>query len=433
MSTRFRRLGLLILAAGLVAAPALRAELAPATAVFNVVDEIITPPPVDPGGGNVIDGRTQPTAVAVDNGFAIAWINEKSLSGDDVMLSEVNGRLIDAAGNLGAIFEPFSPHVSPGVLRQSCPMLANLGGGRFQLAWAQKRISGRDVFVQSFLPNGAGDAWSTRFIGNSSPYYFGDMPSIAGRADGRSALAWSEVFREPQVGAVPTQRYNLLSFDAAGAPTTSALPLGSGRQSELQVRPAVTLDAAGVATVTWIEPKEGANPQGLGTLWSQRFAASGVPLTAKVRIALRATDGVALAGAANSQTILVWARKGQNGAIRLSVARQTANGRVIGKPKDLGLVTSFAQPVLLADAGGAYVLAWIDGERLKALHLGADLAKRGTTADVALARPNLYYDFPHGFGAALSNGRLLLVWEGEMPPASNCPGNAIKAQIFDLR
>lgn len=429
MSTRFRRLGSLIFAAGLVAAPGLRAELAPATAVFNVIDEIITPPPVDPSGNFVIVARVQPAAVALDGGFAVAWTDEK-LVNNDLMMNGLNGQLVNPAGTLGASFAAtLQPDNDPGERRASCPALANLGGGRFQLAWAQERSDGRDIFGQSFAAGGTPDGLGVRSIGGSSANVYGDLPSLAGRADGRAAVSWSEVIR----GAAPALAYNLVSFDAAGAPMTSVLRLGSLRQSERQVRPAVALDAAGVATATWIEPLEGANPQGLGTVWTQRFNSSGAAVSGKIRVALRAVDGVALADAANGQTIVVWARKGQNGAVRLNVGRQAANGRITGKTKDLGLVTSFVQPVLLADAGGSYVLAWIDGDRLKAVHLGADLKKRGTTVDVALARPDLYYNFPHSFGAALSNGRLLLAWSGEMPQVSNCPGNAIKARIFELR
>ena len=429
MSTRFLRLGLFTLASGCLAAPALHAELAPATPVFHVVEEIITPPPVDPSG-TVYVARVQPTAVALGGGFAVAWTDEKLLDVEDVMMNDLNGRLVSPTGILGAPFAAaLHPDFNPAQRRASCPALASLGGGRFQLAWAQNRLDGRDVFVQSFAAGGGPDGAGVRNVGGTSANVYGDLPSAAGRGDGRAALTWPEVNRD----AAPALRYNLISFDAAGAPMTSALRLGSPRQSERQIRPAVTLDAAAVATAGWIEPVEGANPQGLGTLWLQRFAAAGTPLSGKVRVALRAVDGVALAGAAPGETVVAWARKGRNGAVRLSVGRLGANGRMKVKPKDLGLVTSFAQPVLLADAGGTYVLAWLDGERLKAMHLGADLARRGPAIDVANAKPELFFTSSHGFGAALENGRLLLAWEGEMPSASFCPGNAIKAQIFELR
>ena len=430
MSTCFRRLGLFIFAAGWVVSPALHAELAPATPVFDVVEEIITPPPVDPSGTVVFVARVQPTAVALPGGFAVAWADEKLLGVDDVMMNDLNGRLVSSTGTVGAPFAAaLQPDFNPGQRRASCPALASLGGGRFQLAWAQSRSDGRDIFVQSFAAGGAPDGAGVRNVGGTSANVYGDLPSAAGRGDGRAAVTWPEVIRD----AAPALRYNLISFDATGAPMTSALRLGAPRQSERQVRPAVTLDAAAVATVGWIEPVEGANPQGLGTLWIQRFDAAGTLLSGRARVALRAVDGVALAGGAQGDTIVVWARKGQNGAVRLSLGRQAKNGRMTAKPKDLGRVTSFSQPVLLADEGGTYVLAWIDGDRLKALHLGADLRPLGPALDVAAAKPELYFTSTHGFGAALHNGRLLLAWEGEMPVASFCPGNAIKAQIFELR
>ncbi len=435
MSTRSLRLGFLVLSAGLVAESALRAELAPATTVFNVVDEFTAPPPVDPGGNSAILARVQPTAVALEGGFAVAWMDDRLLgtSVEGVISNELKGRLLDTSGNLGAEFGAFWPAGgSPGVRRASCPTLASLGGGRFLLAWAQNRTDGRDIFGEAFSAGGVWEATSFRRFGDPSAHIYGDLPSLAGSGDGRAALSWSEVIREASVGAVPTLRYNLVSFDAAGAPTTSALRLGSGRQSDRPVRPGVALDATGVATAAWLEPLEGANPQGLGTLWSQRFGAAGVPLTTKARIAQRAVDGVAVAGAGNGQTVVVWARKGKNGAVRLSAGRQGADGRAMGKSKDLGSATSFVQPALLADAGGSFALAWIDGDRLKALHLGADLRPRGATVDVAAARPELHYTSAHGFGAALGNGRLLVAWEAPLPEGL-CPGNAIKARIFELR
>ncbi len=433
MSTRLHRLGVLIFAAAFVADPALRAEMAPATAVFDLVAEVVAPPQVDPsGGGGAVLARVQPVAVALGGGFAVAWIDETLIGVDEITDNEMRGRVVDGAGNLGAEFGASLPAGNPALRRASCPSLASLGGGRFLLGWAQNRTNGRDIFGQSFSAGGVADAMGVRRFGDSSAYVYGDLPSLAGSADGRAALSWSEVVREAHAGAAPTLRYNLLSFDAAGVPTTAALRLGSGRQSDRQVRPAVALDVTGVATAAWLEPVEGANPQGLGTLWSQRFDAAGVPLTTKVRIALRAVDGVAVAGAGDGQTIVIWARKGQNGTVRLSAGRQGADGRVMGKSKDLGPATSFVQPVLLADAGGSFALAWLDGDRLKALHLGADLQKRGATVDVAAARPDLYFTSAHGFGAALENGRLLLAWEAEMPEGP-CPGNAIKARIFELR
>jgi len=433
MSTRFRRLGFSILAAGWLAVPALRAELAPATTVFDVIPEIITAPPVDPGPASVIVTRSQPTAVALGNGFAIGWRDEKVFGPnvEDVMMNQINGQLVDRSGQLGATFQVDMPGL-PGARRFSCPVLASLGGGRFQLAWAQNRNLGRDVFGQSFTPTGVGEAFP-RLLSDPSSFVFGDLPNLAGSADGKAALSWAEVVRGSQPGVASTLRYNLVSYDAAGAPTTSVLRLGSVRQSENQARPSVLLNAAGIATAAWLEPVEGPNPLHLANLWSQRFNAAGVRLAAPVRIALRAADGVALAPAGNDQTIAIWARKAQNGAMRLNVGRLAATGRLLGKVKDLGPITSFVQPILLRDSGGTYALAWIDGDRLKAVHLSVDLVRQGSRIDVAPALPTLNYTQGHGFGAALENGRLLLAWEGEMPQASWCPGNAIRAQIFELR
>lgn len=433
MSTSFRRSGFLFLAAALAAVPAVRAELAPATAVFDVIPEIITPPPVDPGPANVIVTRSQPAAVALGDGFAVGWRDEKVFGPnvEDVMMNQINGQLVDRSGQLGATFQLDRPGL-PGARRFSCPALANLGGGRFQLVWAQDRTLGRDVFGQSFGANGTAEALP-RLLGDSSSNVYGDLPSLAGSGDGKTALSWAEVVRGSQPGVASTLRYNLVSYDAAGAPTTAALRLGNGRQSENQARPSVLLNAAGIATVAWLEPVEGPNPLRLANLWSQRVNAAGVRLTPPVRLAVRAADGVALAGADNDQTVAIWARKGQNGAMRLNAGRLSPTGRLLGKVKDLGPVASFVQPVLLRDASGAYALAWIDGGRLKAVHLSADLVRQGSRIDVAPALPDLSYTQGHGFGAALENGRLLLAWEGEMPQASWCPGNAIKAQIFELR
>ncbi|MEP7013087.1 MAG: hypothetical protein ABJC13_22430 [Acidobacteriota bacterium] len=432
MTIPVRRFGFLILAAASIAVPALHAELAPATAVFEVIPEIITPPPVDPGGANAVVTRSQPTAVALGNGFAVAWRDEKAfgMNVQDVMMNTIGGQLIDRSGQIGAQFIVDLPGV-PGARLLSWPTLASLGNGRFEVAWAQNHAIGRDVFAQSFGANGLPEAYPRR-IGDPSSNIYGDLPNLAGSGDGKTALAWPELTRDALASVGGTLRYNLLSFDAAGAPTTSSLRLGNGRQSENQVRPAVILNAAGIATAAWLEPVEGPNPLRLANLWSQRFNAAGVRLMAPVRLALRAADGVAIARADNDQTIVIWARKAQGGAMRLNAGRLAATGRLLGKVKDLGPVTSFVQPVLLRDANGSYALAWIDGDRLKAVHLSTDLVRQGSRIDVAPAQPELYYTQGHGFGAALEAGRLLLTWEGEMP-SSWCPGNAIKAQIFELR
>ncbi len=423
--------GFFLGAVGLFVASAGHADLAPVTAVFDLIPEIITPPPVDPGPANVVVVRSQPAAAAVGDGFVVAWRDEKSFgpSPADVMMNQIKGQLVDRSGGFGTSFLIDLPGV-PGLRRFSSPVLGDLGDGRFQIAWAQDRSDGRDVFGQWFAAGVA--EGEPRRLSDASSRIFGDLPSLAG-GGGASALAWPEITRPVPPASRPTVRHNLLRFDVAGAPTIAPLRLGNPRWSELQVRPAVALDAAGIATVAWLEPIEGPNPLRLAQLWSQRFDAAGHAVTAKVRLATRAAEGVAIASTGDGQSVVVWVKKAQNGTLRLYASRLSAEGRLAGAARDLGPVGTFGLPVLLRDGGGSFALAWIDGERLLAVHLGADLVRRGSRVDVASARPDLDFTPAHGFGAALSGGRVLFAWEGSMPQASWCPGNAIKAQIFELR
>lgn len=421
---------LILILAGLVAAPAARGELVPVGNAFEVVPEIVNPPPIDPSPGG-LQSRAQPAAVALPGGgFALVWIDDMEDSAGQINASAVKGRLIDAAGAVGAEFHATLSLEDPAARRVACPALANLGAGRFALSWAQDRPGGRDVWVERFsLAAGAvvSDAGGAQPHGTASAGTFGDLPKLAGNASGRSALSWAEVFRAS--AAAPAElSYRLLGLNPAGAPVTTALRLGNAAASDRQVRPAVLLDNAGIATAFWLEP----DATGLSTLWGQRFRPSGAPLGQKIQIGQRAVDGVAVARQANGELVLVWAKRNTNGATRVMVERRRANLKAIGLPRSIGNVITLAQPELLANAAGDFALAWLDGDRLKALHVGADLKRRGAIVNIGYAQPELILPRAHGFAAALSNGKLFLAWEGEMP-GSFCPANGIRGRIFELR
>jgi hypothetical protein len=409
-------LGLTLLVPGYAAA-----ELRPASSPFEIAKEISFGPQVDPSGGAADLTRSQITVAAVPGGFAVAWAEER-LFQPEVTESAVRGRLVGLDGTPGVEFSASQPDV-PGVVRRvACPNVASLGGGRFALAWAQDQAVGRDLWLQRFGPQAVADgAPAAHFVAAHS---FHDQPWVSGSQSGRSALAWLET-RAGALGKVETV-YRAQAFAADGSPATPEIELAVvPRQSAF--RPAVAIDLAGRFTAVWLVPNGFTSTS---ALWTQSFRADGTPLRAAERLGRSAVDGVA-AVRKGAQITVVWAQRTAAGT-RLMVSTLGLDGRPRGVAQPLveGL-TGFASPTLLAAATGDFVLAWLDGDRLRALTLGADLALKGTPVEIAGVRPDLPLVRGQGVGAALSGSRLLLAWAGELP-AGLCPENAVRGQLFDL-
>lgn len=408
-------LGLALLVPGCAAA-----QLLPASGTFEIAKEVSFGLQVDPSGGAADLTRSQITVAAVPGGFAVAWAEER-LFQPDVTESLVQGQMVKLDGTLGAKFSASQPDVPGLVRRVACPSVASLGGGRFALAWAQDQEAGRDVWLQRFTPQAVADGNPAHVAAAASLH---DQPWVAGSPNGRSALAWLET-RTGAAGQMETV-YRAQAFAANGSPATPEIELAVvPRQSTF--RPAVAVDLAGRFTAVWLVPN-GATQTSV--LWTRSFRADGTPVRPAERLGRGAVDGVAVVRN-GAQITVVWAQRTAAGT-RLMGSTLGLDGRPRGAARPLldGL-TGFASPTLLAAATGDFVLAWLDGDRLRALHLGADLAPKGTIVEVAGARPDLPLVRGQGVGAALSGSRLLLAWAGELP-AGLCPENAVRGQLFDL-
>lgn len=397
------------------------AELRPASGAFEIAAEISFGPQVDPSGGAGDLTRSQITVTAVPSGFAVAWAEEE-LFQPEVSRSTVKGQLVGLDGTLGATFSASQPDV-PGVVRRvACPSVASLDGGRFALAWAQDQAAGRDLWLQRFTRQAVADGEPAAHFAAAGSLH--DQPWVAGSPNGRSVLAWQEA-RAGAAGTVETI-YRAQAFAANGSPATPEIELATvPRQST--ARPTVAVDLAGRFTAVWLVPN-GLVPT--SSLWTQSFRPDGTPLLAPELIGRSAVDGVAVVRR-GTQITVVWAKRTATGTNLMgSTLGSDGRPRRAARPLASGL-TGFASPILLAAPTGDFVLAWLDGDRLRALHLGADLTPKGTILEVAGARPELPLVRGQSVGAALAGSRLLLAWAGELP-AGLCPGNAVRGQMFDL-
>src|SRR5262245_131907 len=348
-------LGLSLLLPGYAAA-----ELRPASNVFEIAKEISFGIGVDPSGGAADLTRSQITVAAVPGGFAVAWAEER-LFQPEVTESAVRGRVVGLDGTVGAEFSASQPDVPGAVRRVACPSLASLGGGRFALAWAQDQALGRDLWLQRFTPQAVADgAPAAHFVAAQSLH---DQPWIAGSSSGRSVLAWQET-RIGALGKVETV-YRAQAFAADGRAATPEIELAVVPRSPF--RPAVALDLAGRFTAVCLVPNGATSTS---ALWTQSFRADGTPLRPAERLGRSAVDGVA-AVRKGAQIIVVWAQRTADGT-RLMGSTLGLDGRPRGVAQPLvGDLTGFASPTLLAAATGDFVLAWLDGDRLRALTLGA--------------------------------------------------------------
>ncbi len=410
-------LGLALLVPGFVAA-----ELRPASNAFEIAKEISFSPGVDPSGGAADLTRSQIAVAAVSGGFAVAWAEER-LFQPEVTESAVRGRVVGLDGTLGAEFSASQTDVPGTVRRVACPSVASLGGGRFALAWAQDQAIGRDLWLQRFSPQAVADgAPAAHFAAVQSLH---DQPWVAGSPSGRSAVAWQET-RIGAAGKVETV-YRAQAFAADGSAATPEIELAVvPRRSTF--RPAVAIDLAGRFTAVWLVPN---GVTSTSALWAQSFRADGTPLGPAERLGRSAVDGVA-AVRKGAQITVVWAQRTVAGT-RLMVSTLGLDGLPRGTAQPLLVegLTGFASPTLLAAATGDFVLAWLDGDRLRALTFGTDLTLKGTIVEIAGVRPELPLVRGQGVGAALSGSKLLLAWAGELP-AGLCPENAVRGQLFDL-
>jgi hypothetical protein len=300
--------------------------------------------------------------------------------------------------------------------------VASLGGGKLALAWAQDRAVGRDLWLQRFTPQGTADGEpAAHFVASQSLH---DLPWVAGSPNGRSALAWLET-RALALGKVDTV-YRTQAFGADGRAVTPEVELAVVPRWS-KIRPAVAVDLAGRFTAAWLVPN-GTTPT--GALWTQSFRADGTPLRPAERLGRGAVDGVAVVRR-GSQVVIVWAQSTAVGT-QLMGSPLGTDGRPSGGARPiLSGLEGFASPTLLAAASGDFVLVWLDGDRLRALQLGASLVPKGTIVEVAGARPDLPLVRGQGVGAALVGSKLLLAWAGDLPQGL-CPENAVRGQLFDL-
>lgn len=401
-----------------------RADLAPASDAFEIVPAISFPPQVDPSGGAGDLARSSPVVAAVREGFAVAWVEETLLSGE-VETSTIRGRLVGGGGEPSEQFETPAPASAWPVERASCPSLAGLGDGSFLLGFSRGgEDHGRDVWLQRFGSRGALESGDEAPLASTAATLH-DLPSVSASPAGRAAVAWQAV-HAPSAGGL-TSTYRALALGDDGAAGAVDLTLGTPWRQYRPERPAIAIDRAGRFTAAWMAP----NPRGTKALWAQSFAPTGAPLAPAARIGTLAAGGVAVTrlGAGG---VIAWARRSSAGTV-LRADRIGADGRRIAGTVLLAAgVESFDSPVLAPVPGHGYLLAWLDGGRLRALHLGTDLAPRGATLEIAAASPELPGVAVHGVGAAVAGTRALVAWAGPLPDGL-CPGNAILGRLLDVR
>ncbi len=99
-----------------------RAELVALGEPFEVASTSISPPPVDPGPFGYVE-RSQPSVVALPNGFAVVW-TEEVYSSEHRVSSLIEGRIVSPTGELGARF------ASPGIHFGAVKLWSNDYGNR---------------------------------------------------------------------------------------------------------------------------------------------------------------------------------------------------------------------------------------------------------------------------------------------------------------
>lgn len=283
----------------------------------------------------------------------------------------------------------FGPTVDPGGgagdLTRSQITVAAVPGG-FAVAWAEEELFQPDVArsaVQGQLV-GLDGTLGAKFSA-SQPDVPGAVrrvacPSVASLGGG-FALAWAQDQRDGR--DVWLRRFTPQAA-ADGDPVAHFVAAKS-----LHDQPWVAGSPTGRSALAWLESRVGAAGKMETIYRAQAFAANGSPATPELELAMVPRQST----------------------LRPAVAVDLA-----------GRFTA---------ARGEFVLAWLDGDHLRALHLGADLAPKGTIVDVDFARPELPLVRGQGVGAALAGSRLLLAWAGDLP-GGLCPGNAVRGQMFDL-
>lgn len=312
---------------------------------------------------------------------------------------------------------------------QQAPAVATQPDGHFVVVWQSgpdHDSDGEGLFGQRF--DALGHPVGDEFPVNQGTTGDQSTPAIATDADGAFVVVWES---QPDAGAAPS--IVLRRFSADGIAVGDDVHI-DGATERPQSQPSVSVDAAGTATVVWLDDTD----EGERVLL-RRQAADGTLGTIQVvesgdTVELR---GPSVANSGNGNRLVVWSgmRDDVTGVFaRHFAADDSPSGdslTVWSAPSELPDVPS---ATVATDGSGRAIIVWqipgedLDGDRdsIFGQRLNADGTLLG--ARFRVSRESLGYR-AHPRVAASPGGHFLVVWESETENEAASAG--ITARRFD--
>jgi hypothetical protein len=263
---------------------------------------------------------------------------------------------------------------------QRLPVLAGHPSGGFIALWeddsSQSDGSGNfDVMMRGFAPGGC-EAFSQRL---ASPASAGQQlaPAAGVAADGSFVVAWQE-------GSGSSTQIMARGFNANGTERIATFTV-NGVAAGAQKNPAVAVAADGRFTIAWEDDRD---QDGKMQVWVRGFDASGAQRFAEKSVHAAAAGNrqrPAIAALPSGGFVVVFEDDGDgNGAFQIHARGFNADGSERFPVLTVNSVATGQQrnPVVGADAGGGFVVAWEDDQendgklKILARGFGSNAAQR---------------------------------------------------------
>ncbi|MGD9723823.1 MAG: hypothetical protein AB7O59_04270 [Pirellulales bacterium] len=290
--------------------------------------------------------QAEPTVVAIDAGFVVAWSGRGS--GDR---QGVFARRFDAAGN-GLGDEMLVNTTVVG--NQSQPAIAAADDGRFVVAWCGNGPTDLEgVYLRVFAADGT--ALSPQVLVNSETRPMQTSPSIAISQDRQVLISWSSRGQDGSGWGIYTRRFSL------DAQATSAESLVNTNTVSDQKYPAAAFGPNNDAVIAWSSRSSASDDF---DIVAQRFAANRDPIGVETAI----NDTVSgsqihpqVATTPSGASLIVWTSTLQDGSGLGVFARAFDSSQVPTSeevPVNTTSVARQSRPAVDARSDGGFTIVW---------------------------------------------------------------------------
>lgn len=316
---------------------------------------------------------SEPTiAVLADGRFVVAW-TDGNQTGGDTNATAVLAQIFNGDGSKSG--GDFLVNTTTKQAQQE-PTITGLADGGFVVAWTDRETQASVGDVRAQVFNGDGSKLGGEFLVNTvtEGEEFEHEPTIAGLADGRFVVAWTDV------GLGEPLEVRAQIFNAGGSKSGGEFLVNTSAEDGYE--PTITGLADGRFVVAWVgDPLSAAGPP---TVRAQVFNIDGSKSGGELIVNTTADDWpyATITGLADGRFVVAW--NTTNGPIDVRAQVFNADGTESGGEFVVNTTHPYPPPYTLAStitalADGRFVVAWTDWSKTGGDKSGA--AVRGQVFD----------------------------------------------------